>query len=161
MQSYGEVSSGGLLQYGYSKHHADLPQFKVKLATLDNALNHFAYPITHLTVSGNKSDDELYVDLIKQIKVVLAGIPNYSTGNLYVGDSKFGALASRAYVVKLADYYLMPLSLVQLSKAEYQQAILEPIQKKILKLLFAEEPIYNQIPENIQIFFLEKKISET
>ena len=123
MQSYGEVTPGGLLQYGYSKQHADLPQFKLKLATLDNALNHFAYPITHLTVSGNKSDDELYVDLIKQVKVVLGGIANYSTGNLYVGDSKFGALASRAYVAKLADYYLMPLSLVQLSKATRQKLI--------------------------------------
>ena len=123
MQSYGKSEPGGLLQYGYSKQHADLPQFKIKLATLDNELNHFAYPITHLTVSGNKSDDELYLEIIKQSKVVLGSIPTYEKYNLYVGDSKFGAIANRAYVSKSEDYYLMPLSLVQLSKTERQKLI--------------------------------------
>jgi transposase len=118
MQSHGQVEAGGLLQYGYHKHHADLPQFKVKLCTLDNELNHFAYPITHLTVSGNTSDDELYIPIIKQSKSVLRGISGYEKGNLYVGDSKFGSLANRGYVVEGEDYYLMPLSLVQLSQKE-------------------------------------------
>jgi transposase len=123
MQSHGEVKEGGLLQYGYHKHHADLPQFKIKLCTLDNELNHFAYPVTHLTVSGNTSDDELYIPIIKQNKVVLRGIPGYEKGNLYVGDSKFGAIASRAYVTQGEDYYLMPLSLVQLSQQERETLI--------------------------------------
>jgi transposase len=118
MQSHGEVSEGGLLQYGYHKQHANLPQFKVKLCTLDNELNHFAYPVTHLTVSGNKSDDELYMPIIKQSKAVLSGISGYEKGNLYVGDSKFGSISNRAYVVGGQDYYLMPLSLVQLSQKE-------------------------------------------
>jgi transposase len=98
MQSHGQVEAGGLLQYGYHKHHADLPQFKVKLCTLDNELNHFAYPVTHLTVSGNTSDDELYIPIIKQSKAVLSGILGYEKGNLYVGDSKFGSIENRAYV---------------------------------------------------------------
>lgn len=123
MQSYGEVKEGGLLQYGYHKHHADLPQFKVKLCTLDNELNHFAYPVTHLTVSGNKSDDELYIPIIKQNKSVLRGIPGYEKGNLYVGDGKFGAIGSRAYVSQSEDYYLLPLSLVQLSEEERRTLI--------------------------------------
>jgi transposase len=118
MQSHGQVEEGGLLQHGYHKQHADLPQFKVKLCTLDNELNHFAYPITHLTVSGNRSDDELYIPVIKQSKQVLRGISGYERGNLYVGDSKFGSVGNRAYVVSGGDYYLMPLSLTQLSEKE-------------------------------------------
>ena len=60
MQSYGKMKEAGLLQYGYHKHHANLPQFKLKLCTLDNAVNHFAYPVCQLTVGGKVSDDELY-----------------------------------------------------------------------------------------------------
>jgi transposase len=123
MQSHGSVSEGGLLQYGYHKHHADLPQFKVKLCTLDNELNHFAYPITHLTVSGNRSDDELYIPIIQQSKLVLSGISGYDKGNLYVGDSKLGSVENRAYIDKGEDYYLCPLSLVQLSQKERQDLI--------------------------------------
>lgn len=123
MQSHGEVKEGGLLQYGHHKQHADLGQFKVKLCTLDNELNHFAYPVTHLTVSGNKSDDALYIPIMEQNKAVLRGISGYEKGNLYVGDSKFGAISSRAYVSQGEDYYLMPLSLVQLSVAARQALI--------------------------------------
>jgi transposase len=123
MQSHGQVEAGGLLQYGYHKHHADLPQFKVKLCTLDNELNHFAYPVTHLTVSGNTSDDELYIPIIKQSKTVLSGILGYEKGNLYVGDSKFGSIENRAYVFKGGDYYLLPLSLVQFSQKEREDLI--------------------------------------
>lgn len=123
MQSHGQVEEGGLLQYGYHKHHANLPQFKVKLCALDNELTHFAYPITHLTVSGNTSDDELYIPIIKQSKAVLRGVSGYEKGNLYVGDTKFGSIANRAYVVGGADYYLMPLSLVQLSQKEREDLI--------------------------------------
>ena len=138
MQSHGEVKAGGLLQRGYHKHHAALPQFKVKLCTLDNELNHFAYPVTHLTVSGNTSDDELYIPIIKQSKTVLSGIPGYEKGNLYVGDTKFGAITSRAYVVQCEDYYLMPLSLVQLPLRERQALIKKSIPSSYLSV-FREE----------------------
>lgn len=123
MQGYGQIEEEGLRQYGYHKHHADLPQFKIKLCTLDNQVNHFAYPVCHLTISGNVSDDELYIPIIKQSKEVLSGVSAYTTGNLYVGDSKFGSISNRCYVVSNKDYYLMPLSLVQLSKAEREKLI--------------------------------------
>ena len=71
-----------------------------------------------MTVSGNTSDDELYLPIIEQSKAVLRGIPDYEKGNLYVGDSKFGSIGNRGYVVSGEDYYLMPLSLVQLSQKE-------------------------------------------
>ncbi len=138
MQSHGEVEVGGLLQYGHHKHHADLPQFKVKLCTLDNELNHFAYPITHLTVSGNTSDDSLYIPIIKQSKSVLSGIKGYEQGNLYVGDSKMGAIGTRGYVHAGSDYYLCPLSLVQLSQKERQKMI-KASDKSLYKEVFRQE----------------------
>lgn len=138
MQSHGQVKEDGLLQYGYHKHHADLPQFKVKLCTLDNEVNHFAYPITHLTVSGNTSDDELYIPIIKQSKSVLSGIAGYEKGNLYVGDSKFGSMGNRSYVVKSEDYYLMPLSLLQFSK-EARKSLIKQSDKANYYEVFRQE----------------------
>ena len=135
MQSYGKVEEGGILQYGYHKQHANLPQFKVKLCTLDNELTHFAYPVTHLTVSGNTSDDELYIPIMKQSKRVLSGIVGYEKGNLYVGDSKFGSIGNRGYVVGGEDYYLMPLSLVQLSQKERENLIKKSNTSSYLKVL--------------------------
>jgi len=123
MQSHGKVKEGGLLQYGYHKHHADLPQFKLKLCTLDNSVNNFAYPICHLTVNGKVADDELYKTIIAKSKEVLEGLPAYAYGNLYVGDSKFGSIANRCYVISKKDYYLMPLSTVQLSLAKRIESI--------------------------------------
>jgi len=124
MQSYGKVSPEGLLQHGYHKHHANLPQFKLKLCTLDNEVNHFAYPICHLTVNGKVADDELYIPIIQQSKEVLSGVSVLQKSNLYVGDSKFGALINRLFVYKQLDYYLMPLSLVQLP-TEQRRALID------------------------------------
>ena len=123
MQSYGSVQEEGLLQYGYHKQHANLPQFKVKLCTLDNEVNNFAYPVCHLTVAGNLADDTLYQDIISKNKDVLSEIESYSGVNLYVGDKKFGSFANRVYVVSQGDCYLMPLSLVQLSRSVRQEVI--------------------------------------
>jgi transposase len=55
-QSFGQVVEDGLLQSGYSKQfRRDLPQFKTMLANLGNE----NIPLGSLTVSGDKSDDEL------------------------------------------------------------------------------------------------------
>lgn len=117
-QTYGKVEPAGLLQYGYSKHHAKTGQFKVKFGVLDNAINNFSLPICHLTVSGNTSDDELYKPIIASSKQIFSGIAGYEKGNLYIGDNKFSSIGSRIYVVQGEDYYLMPLSLIQLSREE-------------------------------------------
>ena len=151
MQSHGAVSEGGLLQHGYHKHHADLPQFKVKLCSLDNELNHFAYPITHLTVSGNTSDDQLYIPIIKQSKSVLSGIKGYQKGNLYVGDSKFGSISNRAYVYHGEDYYLLPLSLVQFSQKEREDLIKKSDKLAYLSVIRQEKEEDNKIAEGFEI----------
>lgn len=119
MQSHGQVTEDGLLQYGYSKHHnSNLGQFKVQLCTLDNELNHFAYPLSHITVSGEQADDVLYLPLIKQVRGQLLLQKGYEKGNLYVGDGKMGSKEIRYTISKNGDYYLVPLSKIQLSEAK-------------------------------------------
>jgi transposase len=119
MQSHGSIKEKGLLQYGYSKHHnGNLGQFKVQLCTLDNEINHFAYPISHLTVSGEQADDVLYLPLICEVRSQLSRQKGYEKGNLYVGDGKMGSKEIRCTVSKNEDYYLVPLSKKQLSEAE-------------------------------------------
>ena len=138
MQGYGQVAEEGLLQYGYHKQHASLPQFKVKLCTLDNALNYFAYPVAHLVVEGNRADDELYIPIIEESKKVLDGIKGYEQNNLFVGDSKFGSIGNRTHVVAGQDYYLLPLSLVQLSQ-ERRIELIKNANNKDYQQIFKEE----------------------
>ena len=74
MQMYGKVKQEGLLQHGYHKHHANLPQFKLKLCTLDNAVNNFAYPVCHLTVDGKVSNRGTDHPSAKRILTAFKGI---------------------------------------------------------------------------------------
>jgi transposase len=46
-------------------------------------------------------------------------------GLLYVGDSKMGALATRAYLAHSGDYYLLPLSGVQCNTAQLYRLLSE------------------------------------
>lgn len=108
-QSFGKVAKDGLLQYGYSKQfRADLPQFKTMLANLGDE----NIPLASITVSGEKSDDQLYIPIIDLAKQSLSG-----NGLLWQGDKKMSALATRAHVVGLKDYYLSPLSEVHIPKS--------------------------------------------
>lgn len=123
MQSYGQPSESGLLQYGHAKHHQKTPQAKVKLCTLDNIVNNFAHPVCSLTVSGNTADDVLYIPIIEKLIAILTQHPLYTQGNLLVGDKKFGSLENRVFVVKSGNYYLCPLSIVQLNQQSRTEAI--------------------------------------
>ncbi|MEM6699074.1 MAG: IS1634 family transposase [Bacteroidota bacterium] len=138
MQSHGQVEPGGLLQYGYSKHHnGDLGQFKIQLCSLDNEVNHFAYPFSHISVSGEKADDGLYLPLIHSIKAQLSNQAGYEQGNLYVADGKMGSQATRATIAKGQDYYLVPLSKVQLPEERrlaYIQSVDPQTYQQIIKV---------------------------
>lgn len=99
---YGDTDAAVLFQRGYSKdHRPDLRQFKVMLAALD--------PLGMLVgadvVPGNAADDGLYVPLVERLRTTLP-----ARGLLYIGDSKMGALATRAYLQASGNYYLMPLA---------------------------------------------------
>lgn len=113
--SYGRVTEDGLLQFGHSKdHRPDLGQVKIASVTLDP----LGLPLVTVPVSGEQADDPLYTPVIEQARQSLNG----RRGVLYVGDSKMGALATRRELARAQDYYLMPLSKVQVppdQMAEY------------------------------------------
>ena len=81
-------------------------------------------PLATQIVSGERADDPLYVPAIAQVRQGLG-----RRGLLYVGDSKMGALATRAFVQVGGDYYLCPLGLVQLP-ADVLRSYLAPVWTK-------------------------------
>lgn len=98
---------------GYAKQHrADLPQLKVMLATIDP----LSMPLVSLIAPGNKTDDVLYVPVIKK---VISNLGN--SGQLFVGDAKLGSLSNRAYIQQQDQYYLCPLGKKQCSPAQLQE----------------------------------------
>ncbi|MGB9873163.1 MAG: IS1634 family transposase [Anaerolineae bacterium] len=103
---YGSVTPDGLFQFGHSKdHRPDLPQVKVMLSTLDP----LGLPLATTVLPGQRADDPLYIPAITQVREGLG-----RKGLLYIGDCKMGALETRAFTQAGGDYYLCPLSEVQL-----------------------------------------------
>ena len=78
-----------------------------------------------------RSDDRLYLPIIARVRASLA-----RTGLLYMGDSKLGALGTRAHIHSNGDYYLCPLGRVQLSADQLavlvEQALAAPALLTIL-----------------------------
>jgi transposase len=109
------LSERGLLQFGHSKDDPDRPQFKIACAILDP----LGMPLATAVVPGNTSDDPLYVPAIAAVRASL-GV----SGRVYVGDCKMAALATRAFVAQGDDFYLCPLPLTQISRAERCELLL-------------------------------------
>lgn len=115
---YGAVSEEGLFQLGHSKdYRPDLPQLKVNVAALDP----LGLPLTTTVVAGQTADDPLYVPEIARVQQLLG-----RCAVTYVGDVKMGALATRAFIAAHGDYYLCPLSAVQMPAEDLDQ-LLEPV----------------------------------
>jgi len=115
---YWEVTSDGVFQFGYSKDkRPDLPQVKVVLSALDP----LGVPVATDVVAGNRADDPLYTPAIQRVREGLG-----KRGLLYVGDSKMGAIETRAFVQAGGDRYLCPLSRVQVPEEDLV-AYLEPV----------------------------------
>ena len=113
--SYGAVSEDGLLQWGHSKdHRPDLPQLKVMLATLDP----LGLPLATEVLSGERADDPLYLPAIARVRACLKTV-----GLLYVGDCKMAALDTRASIQAAGDYYLCPLSALQVPPERLAQQV--------------------------------------
>ena len=107
---YMTVTENGLFQFGHSKdHRPDLPQLKINQSALDP----LGIPLTTTIVSGDKADDPLYIPEIHKVQNSLI-----EHGVLYVGDCKMASLATRAYIAKSEDFYLCPLSAVQVPESE-------------------------------------------
>jgi transposase len=106
---YWRVTEDGLFQFGHSKdHRPDLPQVKVMLAALDP----LGLPVATDVVPGQRADDPLYTPAITRVRESIE-----RRGLLYVGDCQMGALETRAFVQAGGDYYLCPLSELQLPPA--------------------------------------------
>ena len=87
-----------LLHLGHSKdHRPDLRQFKIMLASLDP----LGLPLVCQPVAGNCADDGLYVPAYEAAVRALG-----TSSVLVVGDSKMGALATRAHMVAGQSAYL-------------------------------------------------------
>ncbi len=115
---YRDVEGEGLFQFGHSKdYRPDLPQVKISQAALDP----LGLPVSTTVVSGNQSDDPLYIPEIKKVQKSLQ-----RSGLTYVGDSKMAAIATRFYIAHSQNYYLCPLPETQVSKADLAE-LLAPV----------------------------------
>lgn len=112
------VSPEGMFQFGHSKdHRPDLPQLKIALSALDP----IGLPFTAKVLPGQSADDPLYVPEIVKIRQSVG-----RSGLTYIGDCKMSALGTRAEIVAHDDYYLCPLSALQLPTAELDR-LLKPV----------------------------------
>lgn len=69
-------------------------------------------------VSGEQADDPLYLPLIARVRQMLD-----ESGLLYIGDSKMGAIETRAQLAAGGDFYLVPLAKVGDVPALYEQCL--------------------------------------
>jgi transposase len=121
VKRYAEVNEQGLLQYGHSKdHRPDLAQLKLVLASLDP----LGMPIATEVISGEHADDPVYLPIIARVREGLK-----KKGLLYVGDCKMAALQTRAMIQHQQDFYVCPLSSIQVSAGEIRQKV-DELRKK-------------------------------
>src|ERR687893_341193 len=117
-RGYRTVTEDGLFQFGHSKdHRPDLPQVKVMLSVLDP----LGLPVATDVVPGQHADDPLYLPAVTRVRESLG-----QRGLLSVGDCKMGALETRAALHAGGDFYLCPLSEVQLPPAVLESYV-EPV----------------------------------
>lgn len=90
-----------LFKVGKAKNGQFEVQYKMMLASLDP----LGLPLVVDVVPGNHADDPLYLPCYRRVKQVLS-----ESGLLVVGDSKMGALNTRATIVAKNDLYLNPLA---------------------------------------------------
>jgi transposase len=142
-KGYGEVTEGGLFQFGHSKdHRPDLPQVKINLSALDP----IGLPLTTTVVSGERADDPLYVPEIKRVQQALG-----RRGVTYIGDSKMAALATRAYVADSGDYYLCPLRELPAAKLTELLAPVWTGEQALTAIYGPEEVVAEQIAEGFEL----------
>ena len=92
--------------------------------------------LTTAVVAGNSADDPLYVPEIRKVRQSIG-----HSGLSYVGDCKMAALATRVEIVAHRDYYLCPLSALQMPTAELDR-LLKPVfagKQALEKVFLAQE----------------------
>src|SRR5262245_61005246 len=146
-------AEGGLFQFGHSKdQRPDLAQIKVPIAALDP----LGMPLVSTVVAGNTADDPLYVPTIAQVQQNFRG-----SGRLFVGDCKMAAVETRGYLASTGDYYLCPLSAVQVPKTVWPR-LLQPVWEGTQPLTTVYRPVVDpaEVPEEVARGF-EYTVTET
>ena len=139
-----DTTPEGLFLRGHSKdHRPDLAQIKVLLATLDP----LALPLLTQILAGNAADDPLYLPAVEQVRASLG-----KRGLLYVGDCKMAARDTRAGIAQGADFYLCPLSLVQMPPQQIA-ACLQPVWQGRQPLESVQRPDANGDLQTIAVGF--------
>jgi transposase len=131
--SYADINEQGLLQLGHSKdHRPDLPQLKLVLASLDP----LGMPLATEILSGEHADDPVYLPIIARVHDGLQ-----QNGLLYVGDCKMAALRTRAILQAQGDFYLCPLSAVQILPEQLTGAIEEQrrLEARLMQVMRTDE----------------------
>jgi transposase len=77
-------------------------------------------PLATEVLSGEHADDPVYLPIIARVREGLQ-----RNGLLYVGDCKMAALPTRATLQAQGDFYLCPLSAVQMPPEQLEQAVEE------------------------------------
>jgi transposase len=112
-QSYRPESS--LFQMGHNASGLALPQIKMMLLAMDKG----NLPIAMNTVSGEQSDDRLYIRVLE-----LAWRQGLTPeGILVVGDRKLCNRENTCFIANSGNYYLGPLAQRQFSVEELSQAL--------------------------------------
>ncbi len=130
-KGYLEVTPEGLFQLGHSKdRRPDLPQVKINLSVLDP----LGLPVTTTVVAGNRADDPLYLPEIQRVQQSLG-----RSGVTYIGDCKMAAKQTRAFIAASGDYYLCPLTKVQVSQEDWEQ-LLAAVQQALIPVYRSSDP---------------------
>jgi transposase len=109
------VTEDGLCQFGPRQdQRPDLPQVTVMVSALDP----LGWPVATDVVPGQRADDPLYIPAIARVRQSLG-----RGGRRSVGDGKMGTLETRAFIQAGGDYYLCPLSELQVPAAVLERAV--------------------------------------
>ena len=100
-------------------------------------------PLATEVLSGEHADDPVYQPIIARVREGLG-----KEGLLYVGDCKMAALQTRASIQFHGDFYVCPLSSIQMPLDQLQQEV-NRLRNKEMKLIRVER--VNEKKEHICI----------
>jgi transposase len=75
-------------------------------------------PVATQVLAGNKADERLYIPAIKRVRDTLQ-----CRGQLYIGDCKMAAIATRGFVAAGEDYYLCPLPATHIQNTQLDNVL--------------------------------------
>ena len=119
---YHQVTDAGLMQFGYTKGGAK-DQTQCKLMAASTATGQYLTGDMH---PGHLADDPLFRPLLERL------FTWYDTsGLLFVGDCKMGALATQALIVTHDHYYYHPLSSASIKDEEWATWIQQALEEQL------------------------------